>query len=203
MSSVLRIALTGGIGSGKTTVARKFEALGVPIIDSDIIARDIVKPGQPCLKKIFENFGGQIQNRDGTLDREKLREIIFNDNKAKEKLEKILHPEIYQEIENQISKINYPYCLIVLPLLIETGATDHFDRVLVLDTTESVQMERACQRDNTSRENIEKIIKSQVNRKERLKYADEIIENNHSIEELNDSINKLHEKYINLSSYNP
>lgn len=202
MSSVLRIALTGGIGSGKTTVARKFEALGVPVIDSDIIARDIVEPGRPCLKKIFEIFGDHLQNKDGTLNRDQLRNIIFNDDKAKEELENILHPEIYREIENQIAKIHYPYCLIVLPLLIETNAIHHFDRVLVIDTNEAIQIDRAYQRDNTSRENIEKIIKSQVNREERLKHADEIIENNLSIEELNDSIKKIHEKYINLSSYN-
>lgn len=201
MASVLRVVLTGGIGTGKTTVATLFEKLGVPVIDSDIIARNIVKPGQPCLNKIIQTFDNQLLTEGGELNREKLREIIFNDNKAKEKLEEILHPAIYEEIEKQIAKIDYPYCLIVIPLLIETNAIDRFDQILVVDTDEKIQIQRAHQRDNTSEENIEKIIKSQVNRQQRLKYADDIIENNLSIEGLNSSVNILHEKYINLSSY--
>ncbi|MGB1801061.1 MAG: dephospho-CoA kinase [Gammaproteobacteria bacterium] len=203
MTSVLRVALTGGIGSGKTTVANQFEKLGTPIIDSDIIARNVVTPGQPCLKKIIHTFDNELLTKQGELNREKLRNIIFNDSKAKEKLEQILHPAIYEEIEKQIAEINYPYCLIVIPLLIETNAMDRFDRILVVDTAEKVQIQRAQQRDNTSEENIERIIKSQVNRQQRLKYADDIIENNLSIEGLNSSVKILHEKYINLSSYKP
>lgn len=202
MSSVLRVALTGGIGSGKTTVSTKFEKLGAPVIDSDFIARDIVKPDSPCLNRIIEQFGIELLTKEKCLNREKLRDIIFNDAEAKDKLEKILHPAIYQEIEEQISEINFPYCLVVIPLLFETNSADRFDRILVIDSDESLQINRAHQRDNTSEKEIKKIIKSQVNREHRLKYADDIIENNLSIEELNSSISKLHEKYINLSSYN-
>ena len=200
MSSVLRIALTGGIGSGKTTVANKFEKLGVPVIDSDVIARDIVEPDKSYLNKIVETIDSDLLTDRGTLDRSKLRNIVFNDDDAKKKLEAILHPAIYQEIEKQVLEFDYPYCLIVIPLLIETDATKHFDRILVIDTPESEQIERAHTRDDVSRQNIEKIIKSQVSRETRLKYADDVIENNLTIEELNDSINSLHEKYIILSS---
>lgn len=202
MSAVLRIALTGGIGSGKSTVTSKFQQLGVPVIDSDVISRDIVKPGKPCLKSIINEFGSNLLTSEGTLDRDKLRNIIFNDDTAKKKLETILHPAIYQEIEEQVSKVDYPYCLIVIPLLIETKATDRFDRILVVDTPETLQVERARNRDKTSTKNIEKIIKTQVDQKQRLKYADDVIDNSLTIEELNDSVVKLHEKYLKLSSYN-
>ena len=202
MASVFRVALTGGIGSGKTTVANKFEQLGVPVIDSDIISREIVEPGQSCLNKIIQHFGDELLTKEKVLNREKLRNIIFNDDKAKEKLEEILHPSIYEEIDKKISKIDYPYCLVVIPLLIETNAMGYFNRILVVDTAETMQIHRAQQRDNASEENIEKIIKSQVSREQRLKHADDIIENNLSIEELNNSVVELHKKYINLAGYN-
>lgn len=202
MSTVLRIALTGGIGSGKSTVSSMFQHLGVPVIDSDIISRDIVKPDKPCLHAIIQEFGDEFLTDSGTLDREKLRSIIFNDDVAKIKLENILHPAIYQEIENQISQVNYPYCLVVIPLLIETKAMGRFDRILVVDTPETLQLERARLRDKTSDKSIEKIIKSQISRKQRLKYADDIIENNLTFEELNNSVTKLHEKFLELSRNN-
>jgi dephospho-CoA kinase len=202
MSPVLRIALTGGIGSGKSTVTTKFEQLGVPVIDSDLIARDIVSPEKPYLNTIIQEFGNGLLTDSGTLDREKLRSIIFNDDSKKTNLENILHPAIYQEIEKQIAEVDYPYCLIEIPLLIETNAMDRFDRILVVDTPESIQIQRAQNRDNTSIENIEKIIKNQIRREERLKYADDVIENNHTIERLNETISNLHRKYLNLSSYN-
>lgn len=201
MSETLRIALTGGIGSGKSTVTSKFQQLGVPVIDSDIISREIVELDKPCLKKIIHEFGNNLLTNEGTLDREKLRSIIFNDDAAKKILEDILHPAIYQEIEDQVSNVNYPYCLIVIPLLIETNASDRFDRILVVDTTEALQVERASNRDKTSVEDIKKIIKSQVSHEQRLKYANDVINNSLTIEELNDSVLKLHEKYIKLSSH--
>ena len=201
MSATLRVALTGGIGSGKSTVALKFQELGAPVIDSDIIAREVVNPNKPCLKKIINVFGDKLLTKKGSLDRKKLRDIIFNDDRAKDKLEEILHPAIYAEIDKQIINVNYPYCLIVIPLLIETNAVNRFDRILVIDTTETIQIERAKNRDNSSAENIKKIIESQISRQQRLEYADDILNNSHKIEELNDSIIKLHEKYIDLSSY--
>jgi dephospho-CoA kinase len=200
MSVPLRIALTGGIGSGKSTIALKFQQLGVPVIDSDIIAREVVQPGSSCLHKIIQEFGSEVVTSSGNLDREALRAIIFKDHKAKTKLEHILHPEIYEEIENQISKIQYPYCIIVIPLLIETNSMNRFDRILVIDAPESEQKIRASKRDKTSSIEIEKILNSQASREQRLEYADDIINNNSAIEILDESVNQLHKKYLELSS---
>lgn len=203
MSAALRIALTGGIGSGKSTVASLFQKFGTVIIDSDVISRDIVRPDSPCLDAIVNEFGSDLLTNEGTLEREKLRNIIFNNNEAKTKLEGILHPVIYQEIEEQISRVDYPYCLIVIPLLIETQAIDRYDRILLVDINKKLQIERASNRDKTSTDIVEKIIKSQASRKQRLKYADDIIDNNVGIDELNDTLLKLHYKYLKLSNNNP
>ena len=202
MSSILRVALTGGIGSGKSTIASKFQELGATIIDSDVISRDIVAPDKPCLNSIIDEFGSDLLNDDQTLNREKLRDIIFNDGAAKKILERILHPVIYQEIEAQASRVNYPYCLIVIPLLIETQTMNRFDRILLVDIAENLQLKRVANRDKTSNQTIEKIIKSQANRQQRLKYATDIIDNNLTIEELSETVTNLHEKYLKLSGYN-
>jgi dephospho-CoA kinase len=200
VSATLRIALTGGIGSGKSTVASIFEELGVPIIDSDVISRNIVKPNNACLDRIINEFGPEILTAEGSLDRDKLRNIIFNNDIAKTKLEEILHPVIYQEIDEQILAVDYPYCLIVVPLLIETQATDRFDRILLIDTDENKQVKRATNRDNTSSQLVEKIIKKQANRKQRLKYADDVIDNNVNIEKLRETVLELHYEYLELSN---
>jgi dephospho-CoA kinase len=195
----LRIALTGGIGSGKSTVASKFQQLGVPVIDTDVISRNIVKPGKTCLKTIIHEFGADLLTNEGTLDRGKLSNIIFNDEDSKKMLEEILHPVIYQEINEQISTVDYPYCLIVIPLLIETQAMDRYDRILLVDIPEHIQIKRATERDNTSTQIVEKIIKNQANRKQRLRYANDIIDNSVKIEELNKAVHRLHDKYLELS----
>ncbi len=199
MTKSLSVALTGGIGSGKSTVALKFQALGTPIIDSDVISRTIVRPGEPCLKAITEVFSIDLLNDIGELDRHKLRNMIFDDLDAKSKLEEILHPVIYREIEKQISKVDYPYCLVAIPLLIETQATDKFDRILVVDIPEEIQLIRASERDETSMMLISEIIKNQASREQRLKYADDIIDNSVKIEDLSDAVAKLHSKYLKLS----
>jgi dephospho-CoA kinase len=200
MPAILRIALTGGIGSGKSTVTSIFEQLGVPVIDSDIISRDIVKPGSICLNKIIQEFSKNILTDNGTLDRKKLRSIVFNNNEKRRKLENILHPAIFEEIDNQVNKVDFPYCLIVIPLLTETNMMDNFDRVLVIDVPENVQLQRASQRDNTSIENIEKILKSQSSRQQRLQFADDVIDNNLTLDKLRDEVSDLHKKFIALSS---
>ncbi len=199
MGKPLRIALTGGIGTGKSTIASKFQALGVPIIDSDIISRAIVEPGSPCLKAITNEFGNDVLTSEGRLDRNKLRNIIFNNPEIKKKLEGILHPVIYREIEVQINSVKYPYCLIVIPLLIETDSIDKFDRVLVVDIPEDIQIKRTIDRDKTSGKLIADIISSQTSREQRLKYADDIIDNNLGINELGKTVTKLHNKYLKLS----
>ncbi|MFT5395782.1 MAG: dephospho-CoA kinase [Gammaproteobacteria bacterium] len=202
MTKTLCVALTGGIGCGKSTVSSIFQALGVPIIDSDVISRSIVKPGKPCLNAIIDEFGDELLDTRGELDRHKLRTIIFNDSEAKRKLEDILHPAIYQEIERKVSNIDYPYCLVAVPLLIETQATDKFDRILLVDVPEDIQLTRASERDKTSRKFISEIIKNQASREQRLNYADDIIDNSVKIDELNDVVEKLHEQYLKLSGLN-
>ena len=202
MPPVLTIALTGGIGSGKTSIASIFKSLGVPIIDSDTISKEIILPGKPCFKDIVNEFGEEILTNKGTIDRYKLRDIIFNNDKARIKLENITHPIIFKNIDIQISLINYPYCLVIVPLLIETKSTERFDRILVIDALESLQFERIVKRDDISPILIKKIIKTQAKRKERLRYANDIIVNNDKIINLNKSINTLHKKYLGLSNNN-
>ncbi len=199
MTKTMRVALTGGIGSGKSTVAFIFQKLGTPVIDSDVISRTIVKPGKPCLKAITEAFSKDLLNDIGELDRHKLRNIIFDDLEAKRKLEEILHPVIYREIEKEVSKVDYPYCLVAIPLLIEAQATDKFDRILLVDIPEETQLIRASKRDNASMKLISKIIKNQATREQRLKYADDIIDNSVKIEDLSNAVNNLHSKYLKLS----
>ncbi len=200
MASVFTIALTGGIGSGKSVVASLFEELGVPIIDSDAISKNIILPNKPCFKEIINQFGEKILTNEGTIDRYKLREIIFDDAVARAKLENILHPVIFKNIDSQIARINYPYCLVIVPLLIETKSTQRFDRILVIDALESLQLKRVVERDIASPILIKKIIKTQVSRKERLHYANDIIVNNDEIINLNKSINDLHKRYLKLSN---
>ena len=202
MPPVLTIALTGGIGSGKTSIASIFKSLGVPIIDSDTISKEIILPGKPCFKDIVNEFGEEILTDKGTIDRYKLRDIIFNNDKARIKLENITHPIIFKNIDIQISLINYPYCLVIVPLLVETKSTERFDRILVIDALESLQFERIVKRDDISPILIKKIIKTQAKRKERLRYANDIIVNNGKIMNLNKSINTLHKKYLGLSNNN-
>ena len=202
MPSVLTIALTGGIGSGKTSIASIFKSLGVPIIDSDTISKEIILPGKPCFKDIVNEFGEEILTNKGTIDRYKLRDIIFNNDKARIKLENIIHPVVFKNIDTEISLINYPYCLVIIPLLIETKSTERFDRILVIDALESLQFERIVKRDDISPILIKKIIKTQAKRKERLRYANDIIVNNDTIMNLNKSINTLHKKYLGLSNNN-
>ena len=202
MPPVLTIALTGGIGSGKTSIASIFKSLGVPIIDSDTISKEIILPGKPCFKDIINEFGEEILTNKGTIDRYKLRDIIFNNDKARIKLENIIHPVVFKNIDTEISLINYPYCLVIIPLLIETKSTERFDRILVIDAPESLQFERIVKRDDISPILIKKIIKTQAKRKERLRYANDIIVNNDTIMNLNKSINTLHKKYLGLSNNN-
>ena len=199
MPPVLTIALTGGIGSGKTSIASIFKNLGVPIIDSDTISKEIILPGKPCFKDIVNEFGEEILTNKGIIDRYKLRDIIFNNDKARIKLENITHPIIFKNIDVQTSLINYPYCVVIVPLLIETKSVKYFDKVLLVDTLENIQFERVAKRDNISSTLLRKIIKTQVTRSERLKYADDIIENNSEIGNLNEHINILHKKYLTLS----
>jgi dephospho-CoA kinase len=194
---VLRIGLTGGIGSGKSTACEIFSELGVPVIDADDIAHGLVKPGMPALEEIIKLFGKQVISNDGTLDRKILRDKVFANSIDREKLEDILHPAVYREISVQVENINSGYCIISIPLLLETDASRIVDRILVVDVPRELQLERASDRDKTSKKDINAIIDSQISRKDRLSAADDIVDNKGDINDLRKKICELHEFYSN------
>ncbi len=199
-SKIFTIALTGGIGTGKTTISNLFSKLHVPIIDTDIIAREIVEPGKTALKSIVGLFGDEILTDNNTLDRKKLARIIFQYNKKKNALENLLHPLIYDEIQRRINVLDNDYCIIVIPLLYETGNIERFDRVLVIDSPPEKQISRTMQRDNIEQHNVEAIMKNQVPREVRLTIADDVIQNDDdSIQSLEEQVKLLHKKYSVLA----
>lgn len=193
---MLVIALTGGIGCGKSAVSAHLESLNVPIIDADHLAHQLVKPGAPALLEIQAAFGDELVDADGALDRAALRRIVFNDPSQRKRLEGILHPCIRKAMEEWIAQQRAPYVVLVIPLLFETGQADLADRVLVVDCEESLQIERVLQRDRLPREQIEQILASQVDRQTRLGGADDVIENNGSLEDLIKATEKLHCNYL-------
>lgn len=197
---MLTIGLTGGIGSGKSTVSTLFAELGVPVIDADVVAREVVKPGEPALDEIAARFGQEILNPDGSLNRTNLRELIFADPQARRDLETILHPRIRSRMAEQLSALETPYALLSIPLLVESGHAYNLDRVLVVDLPEDQQIQRVCQRDNSSREQTVAILKAQCSRQERLAIADDVIENSGDLAALKEQVLALHQKYLALSA---
>ena len=197
---MLKIGLTGGIASGKSTICQLFSDRGINIIDADIIARQLVEPHQSCLTQIVQSFGTQILLDTGELDRSQLRRLVFADLKMKHQLEKILHPRIRQQLIIQSNAALSPYCMVCIPLLIESNMFELVDRVLVIETSVDTQLDRVCKRDNTSLQQAKKIIASQSTRHQRANIADDIINNNHSAENLNIIVKKLHEKYLDLAN---
>ncbi|EIV2086200.1 TPA: dephospho-CoA kinase [Klebsiella aerogenes] len=194
------VALTGGIGSGKSTVADEFAHLGVTVIDADIIARQVVEPGTPALLAIAEKFGPQMINDDGSLNRRRLRERIFAHSEDKAWLNALLHPLIQQETRRQMQASTSPYLLWVVPLLVENRLTDKADRVLVVDVPKETQIERTIRRDGVSREHAEHILAAQATREQRLAAADDVIENMGSADAVASHVARLHDKYLMLAS---
>lgn len=194
------VALTGGIGSGKSTVADEFAHLGVTVIDADIIARQVVEPGTPALLAIAERFGPQMINDDGSLNRRRLRERIFAHSEDKAWLNALLHPLIQQETRRQMQASTSPYLLWVVPLLVENRLTDKADRILVVDVPKEMQIERTIRRDGVSREHAEHILAAQATREQRLAAADDVIENMGSADAVASHVARLHEKYLMLAS---
>ena len=196
---MLKIGLTGGIASGKSTIVQLFSQIGVPVIDADVIAHDLVQSGKPALLEIAYTFGQKILQKDGQLDRHYLRQIIFSDNTAKQKLEQILHPKIRQELEHCTQSINSAYCILCIPLLIEANMVDLVDRVLVVDINKAEQIKRLQQRDNSSETEIKAIIASQCSTESRLAIADDIINNDGEQKKLKNLVQTLHNNYLKLA----
>ena len=194
------IGLTGGIASGKTTVANLFSDLGIEIIDADEIAHSITSKEGSTYNKIVKHFGEDVLGNDKKLDRKKLRTMIFNNSELKRDLEQIIHPEVYAIINQKINASQEPYQIIVIPLLIETGYQNFVDRVLVVDCSVETQLARLINRDNETMKNARKIIANQIERNQRLKFADDIIENEKktSINVLKNKVLQLHETYLEL-----
>lgn len=195
----LSIGLTGGIGSGKTAVSDAFAKLGVQIIDTDILSRELVRPGSATLKKITEYFGNSILLESGELDRRRLRDIIFTDLEKKTWLEQLLHPEISQLVHKALAACTGDYVMVVVPLLFETGQYAFLDRVLVVDSPENLQLQRVLARDKTNPVQAERIMAEQLGRLQRLALADDIIVNDGSLADLQEKVNELHEQYRRLS----
>lgn len=195
------VAITGGIGSGKTTVANQFAELGIEVVDADIIAREVVEPGTPALAAIAAHFGADVIAPDGRLDRRQLRERVFTDPQAKGWLNALLHPLIRSEMQRQCAAARSPYCLLVVPLLVENLLTALANRVLVIDVDEATQIERTCRRDGVSREQAEAILAAQASRTERLAAADDVLDNqNGTPEAIKSRIFALHETYLAFAS---
>ncbi len=197
---MLKIGLTGGIGCGKTTVARLFAELGSPVIDADQIAHQLVAKGQPALKQIALQFGADILAPDGSLNRTRLREVVFSDPAQKQKLEAILHPLVYQSIQTELERLDAPYCIIAIPLLFETNMAHFVDRALVVDCPVEIQIARVRKRDQLTLERIQSIIDSQVSRGFRKSHADDLIDNSESDYRLAEQVKKLHNLYLSLSA---
>ena len=189
------VGLTGGIASGKSTISNLFSELGVPVIDSDQIARELVTPGEPALTEIAERFGRHCLLPDGRLDRVALRQIVFDEPKLRNELNAILHPRIRAETNKRIAEVTHPYCLVVVPLLVESGLTSTVDSVLVVDLAESDQLARLIRRDGISAELASKMIAAQATRRERLDVADHVIDNTGSIETLRGRVAALDRQF--------
>ncbi len=194
------VGLTGGIGSGKSTVAEHFHALGVCLVDADVIARDVVEPGSAALDSIAQHFGSSILQQTGSLDRSQLRHIIFSQPLQKDWLEGLLHPLIAQCMQSRIANCESTYCLLVSPLLLETDQQKLVDRVLVVDVSESNQLARTLARDGGDESTIRAIIDSQISRQSRLQHADDVLDNEQSQEQLKSAVATLHDRYLEIAN---
>lgn len=200
----LIIGLTGGIGSGKSEVCRRFSAKGITVVDADVVAREVVEPGMPALDKIREHFGDEIllSRSARILNRSKLREIIFNDPAEKNWLEKLLHPLVNQQIRKQLENAYTPYVILASPLLLETQQYQLVDRILVIDASEQLQVERASKRDTNNEAQIKAIMQTQLSRQERCARANDIIQNDGQLTDLDEQIDRLHQLYLGLAQKN-
>jgi dephospho-CoA kinase len=193
------VGLTGGIGSGKTTVANLFAAEGISLVDADIVAREVVAPGSKGLEAIVTHFGIEILTPEGELDRAKLRQRIFSHPEEREWLNQLLHPMIRQEMLAQVEKATSAYVIMVVPLLFENGLDRLVNRTLVVDISPELQINRTVKRDNVDASQVNNIISSQCSRSEKLARADDIIDNQGEISTLKQEVLALHQRYLQLS----
>jgi dephospho-CoA kinase len=194
----LLIGLTGGIGTGKSTVCKLFAERGVAVIDADAIAKELVALDQPALQAIVQEFGKSIIDAQGRLHRDRLRSIVFSDPERRKRLEKLLHPLIREEMLSRANRAGGPYCILCIPLLIETAQSSAVDRVLVVDAPEALQIQRVIERDHLTIDEIKAIMQAQASREERLEAADDIIMNDSDITKLAEQVEALHQKYLAL-----
>ena len=199
---MLIVAITGGIGCGKSTVVDRFKTHGVPVIDTDIIARQLLDEDTAQKAQTIALFGEDITLTNGDIDRNRLRQRIFSDEEAKQKLQDILHPEIHNRVLQQIQSMDAPYCLVVIPLLAESKQVYPQHRVLVIECSEQLQIQRASQRDNCPPDLIKKIITSQASAEQRRAIADDVLTNNSDLATLKKDVDKLHELYLSLANNN-
>lgn len=200
---MLKVGITGGIGCGKSLAVNVFRRLGVPIVDADKIAREVVQPGQPALQYIAQLFGAESVNNDGSLNRAWMRAYVFQNPDARERLESIIHPAIRRRIVaevEQAAKNKSLYVLVDVPLLVEKGYQSLFDHIIVVDCLPEQQIERVMARDGSDAAQIKGIIAAQAERSERLKYATDVLDNTASMEQLESQVLELHEKLVNLAS---
>jgi dephospho-CoA kinase len=192
----LIIGITGGIGSGKSAVTDRFEALDITVVDADKVARIIVEPGQPALEKIAEHFGAKILLTDGSLDRAALRAKVFSEPQERLWLEALTHPLIREEIRAQLNSSCSPYAILSSPLLLETNQKSLAELVIVVDVPEQVQLERTVQRDNNDADQVRRIMAAQMSRSKRLELADIVIDNSGVLDKLDEVVRGLHEKFL-------
>lgn len=198
-SGPLRIGLTGGIASGKSMIADMFAARGVPVIDTDVIAREVVRPGEPALQEIERRFGPDVISPGGQLDRRRLREIVFADDSQREALEALLHPRIRDAAVSQSGAAGGDYQVIVVPLLVESPMRHWMDRILVVDCSEETQLQRLLDRDAESQEQARRMIAAQASREQRLAIADDVVDNDGSKADAARQVEKLHRFYLDLA----
>ena len=195
MARRFRIGLTGGIACGKSTVANLFVALGVTLVDTDLLAREVVEPGSPLLGEIARHFGAQVLQKDGSLDRAILRQRVFANPAERQWLEQLTHPAIRELTDARCEAATGPYVMVAIPLLVETRGAARFDRVLVVDCEPELQLARLQARDGMTREQAQRMLAAQATREQRLAVADDVILNNGDIAALRDQVEKLHGQY--------
>ena len=198
MQSPWIIGLTGGIGSGKSAAAHAFAKLGIEVVDSDQASRWVVEPGQPALQAIHQHSGDEVLYAEGSLNRAALRELIFAESEQREWLEQLLHPLIRQAVDERLAQAKSPYSLLVSPLLIESGQYQRVQRLIVVGTPVELQIERTLSRDSVSMQQVQRIIATQMTRADRLAYADDVLTNNGTLNELEAQVLALHQQYLRL-----